>query len=267
MAHFDRLGFGTYGRTGSEGIEAILCALEVGYRHLDTAQSYGTETEVAEALRQSGLARGDVWVTTKIDASNLGPGRLIPSLEASVERLDGPPDLTLIHWPAPDGAIEPAVYLDQIAAAKERGLTRAIGVSNFTVALLTEAVARLGQGEILTNQIELNPCFRNERVAAACSTAGIVVTCYQPIAQGRLSRVPQIAVIAGAHGATPEQIGLAWELAKGYAAIPTSSRADRIESNFRSRDIVLDAVQMAVLDAVPQAPRAIDPDWGPDWDD
>ena len=266
MLEIPRLGFGTYGRTGPDGIAALECALATGYRHLDTAQSYHTESEVGAAIRNSGLPRDQVWVTTKIDMANYGPGRLIPSLQASIDRLGLTPDLTLIHWPAPNGELPLAVYLDQIAEAKSLGLTREIGVSNFPIALLTEAVALLGKGQILTNQFELNPLFRNDTLARFCQSAGILVTCYQPMAKGRIGGNAVAAAIAASHGATAEQVALAWELGRGYAAIPTSGRADRIAANYAALRLSLTADDIARLDALDQSARSINPDWGPAWD-
>ncbi|SMY06237.1 aldo/keto reductase [Flavimaricola marinus] len=266
MKDIPKLGFGTYGRTGDAGIAALEKALEVGYRHLDTAQSYDTEKEVGAAVRNSGLARDDVWITTKIDMANYGPGKLAPSLEASIERLGLTPNLTLLHWPSPNGELPLEVYLDQIVEAKARGLTGEIGVSNFPIALLKSAISRAGEGQILTNQFEVNPLHNNHKLARFCQSVGVLVTCYLPIAKGRLAGEPTAEAIAARHGATVEQIALAWELAKGYAAIPTSSRADRIASNFAARDVTLSAEEISALDALPQQARAIDPDWGPDWD-
>ncbi len=266
MKAIPRLGFGTYGRTGPTGIVALEKALEVGYRHFDTAQSYGTESEVGAALRRSGLAREEVWITTKIDMSNYGPGRLVPSLERSIDNLGLTPDLTLLHWPSKNAEWPLDVYLSQIIEAKEHGLTGAIGVSNFPIALLKAAMAQVGAGEILTNQIELNPLHNNRTVAQFCRSVGVLVTCYLPIAKGRLRGGPTIEAIAAKHGASVEQVALAWELAKGYAAIPTSSRADRIASNFAARDLALAQEDIAALDALPQTARTIDPDWGPNWD-
>ncbi|MDA8586095.1 aldo/keto reductase [Rhodobacteraceae bacterium] len=266
MKHIPKLGFGTYGRTGTAGIAALETAIDVGYRHFDTAQSYDTEKEVGAAVRNSGLARDSVWITTKIDMANYASGRLVPSLEASIDRLGLIPDLTLLHWPSPNGDLALEVYLDQIIDAKARGLTREIGVSNFPIAMLRAAIARTGKGEILTNQFELNPLHNNHQLARFCQSVGVLVTCYLPIAKGRLKGESTAEAIAAKHGASVEQIALAWELAKEYAAIPTSSRADRILSNFKSVDITLTDEDIAALDGLPQTARAIDPDWGPDWD-
>lgn len=266
MEEIPRLGFGTWGRRGDEGVAALLAAFEAGYRHFDTAQSYDTESEVGAALVQSGLPRDEVWVTTKIDMSNFGAGKLAPSLSASVERLGTVPDLTLIHWPSPNDELPLAVYFDQLLDAHAAGLTRHIGVSNFPIALLSEAIDRAGKGVILTNQFELNPLFQNRKLADYCQESEVLVTCYLPIAKGRLGADPVIAAIAEAHGATPSQVGLAWELARGYAAIPTSGKPARIAENFGALTLVLSEDEVARIDAIAGHPRAIAPDWGPDWD-
>lgn len=267
MDHIPRLGFGTYGRTNQEGVEAIGFALEVGYRHLDTAQSYNNEKEVGAAVAQSNIDRGDIWLTTKVDMANFGIGRLIPSLEISLEKLGGPVDLALIHWPSPNNEIALEVYLEQIQDAKSRGLTRHIGVSNFPIAMLKQAEKILGKGKILTNQFELNPGFQNKTLADFCQASGILVTCYQPIAQGRLDLNSDMQIIATNHDATPSQVALAWELAKGYSAIPTSSKEERIRSNFEASTLQLTDAEMETIGAIHQAPRSIAPDWGPAWDD
>lgn len=262
-----KLGFGTYGRTGSDGVAAILLALEVGYRHLDTAQDYGTEQTVGEAMRGSGLPRAEVFVTTKIATSNLGEGALIPSLQRSLEILGlDQVDLVLIHWPSPNGEVPLPVYLEQLAEAKARGLTRLLGVSNFTIALMKEAQALLGGERITTNQIELNPWFRNRMVADYCTSEGIIPTCYQPLAQGRLGSDPVLQQIARQHDATPGQVALAFELANGYAAIPTSGNPERIRANFAAQEIQLSSSEMAKIETLDRGRRSIDPTWGPDWD-
>lgn len=262
-----QLGFGTYGRTGAEGRDAILAALEVGYRHLDTAQTYDTEREVGEAVRLSGLPRADVFVTTKVAEENLSPGRLASSLERSLDALElDQVDLTLIHWPAREGGPAPDAYLSQLAQARDRGLTRFVGVSNFTIALIEEAISILGPGEVLTNQVELNPWFRNRKLADHCAARGIVVTCYEPLARGRVGGDPVLQRIAQAHGATPEQVALAWELARNFAAIPTSRRRERIAQNFAARELVLSSAELDEIETLDRGTRSIDPDWGPDWD-
>ena len=262
-----RLGFGTYGRTGPDGIAAILSAFEVGYRHIDTAQTYNTEHEVGEAIRRSGLPRQEVFVTTKIAEENLGLSQVISSLEKSLAALGlDHVDLALIHWPARKGGPAPEVYLRQMAEAKAQGLARHIGVSNFTIALIEEARSILGDGTILTNQVELNPWFRNRKLADHCLSLGMVVTCYEPLARGKVGADPVLQRIAATHGATPEQVALAWELAQGYAAIPTSRNPERIVQNFAAQKLALSAEEMTEIDRLDRGIRSIDPAWGPDWD-
>ena len=261
------MGFGTYGRTGEAGIEAMLVALEAGYRHLDTAQDYGTESEVGQAVRRSGLPRADVFVTTKIKTSNLGSGALIPSLRQSLDTLQVDQlDLTLIHWPSPNNAVPLPVYIEQLAEAHALGLTRLIGVSNFTIAMLEEAQTVLGDLPVANNQFELNPLLQNKKLARYCIENEISVTCYLPIARGILGGVPEIAEIAARHEATPEQVALAFEFAKGYIAIPTSSKAERIRSNFEATKLTLTEDEIRAIEGVDRGQRVIDPDWGPDWD-
>ncbi|MBL4813379.1 MAG: aldo/keto reductase [Rhodobacteraceae bacterium] len=266
-ARIPLLGFGTYGRQGEAGVTAMLAAMEAGCRHLDTAQSYGTEAETGEALRQCGLPRDQVFVTTKIDMPNYGPGLLIPSLERSIETIGvGAPNLTLLHWPSPKEEVALEVYVEQIARAKSDGLTAHIGVSNFPVALLQRAQELLGKDEISCNQVELSPLFKNKILADYCDSVGISIVCYQPIAKGAVSQNATIAAIAKTHGATGEQVALAWELAKGYGAIPTTSQPARAAANFAALKLQLSADEIARIDALPDRARAIAPEWGPDWD-
>lgn len=245
----------------------MLVALETGYRHLDTAQDYGTEQQVGQAVRRSGLQREEIFVTTKIKTSNLSAGSLVPSLRQSLDDLQlDRLDLTLIHWPSPNGAVPLPVYIEQLAEAHALGLTRLVGVSNFTIAMLEEAHKVLGDLPIANNQVELNPLLQNRKLANYCTAQGISVTCYLPIARGTLGSVPEIATIAAQHEATPEQVALAFELAKGYIAIPTSGKAERIRSNFEATKLTLTDEEIRTIEGLDRGQRVIDPQWGPDWD-
>ncbi|WIY54543.1 aldo/keto reductase [Devosia sp. YIM 151766] len=262
-----RLGFGTYGRNGPEGVEAILAALETGYRHLDTAQTYDTEREVGQAVSRSGLDRQEVFVTTKISTENYGEGALLPSLRQSLDQLQlDQVDLTLLHWPAPNGSVPLAQYLGQLVEAKEAGLTRLIGVSNFTIGLIEEAQRLVGKGRLATNQFELHPYLQNRKLADYCQREDILVTCYLPIAHGTLAGDLVLEQIAASHGATVAQVALAFERSKGYASIPTSSKPDRIRENFASQKVELSKEEMARIEMLDRNGRRINPDWGPAWD-
>jgi 2,5-diketo-D-gluconate reductase B len=262
------MGFGTFGRSGSAGIDALLFALETGYRHLDTAQSYGTERECGEALRGSGLPRPEVFLTTKISGDNCRGDRLIDSLKRSNEAIGvDAVDLTLIHWPvAPGGRLPMGQYLWELAKAQDTGLTRLIGVSNFTIADIEEAETILGPDCLATNQFERHPLLRNQKLVDACATHGIAVTCYLPLARGRCAGIPVIEAIAKAHGATPHQIALAFSLNEGHIVIPTSGRPDRITQNYAARDITLTADELDAIRAADRNERQINPIWSPAWD-
>ena len=238
------MGFGTYGRTGSAGIEALLFALETGYRHLDTAQGYDTERECGVALQRSGLKRDEVFLTTKIDGRNSAAGRLIPSLERSRDTLGVDSlDLTLIHWPVgPGGRLDMEGYLPELA----------------------ERIA--GPGKIDNNQFERHPLLQNQKLVNYCIANGISVTCYLPLARGACAGVPEIEAIAARHGATVHQVALAFSLHQGLIVIPTSGKHERIAENFAARDIKLTAEEMAAIAAVDRGARQINPSWSPKWD-
>ena len=226
-----RLGFGTYGRTGAAGEAAILHALEAGYRHLDTAQTYGTEAEVGRALRGLGPAarRGLGHHQDPRGEPRPRPPDPLAGGEPRRARASTRVDLALIHWPRADGGPEPEAYLPDLAEAQARGLARRIGVSNFTIALLDRAIAVLGQGALLTNQVEVNPWFRNRTLADGCAAARASSSpATSPSPRPACARTRSCARIGAAHGAPPERVALAWELAMGWAAIPTSGDAARI---------------------------------------
>ncbi|MEQ1902257.1 MAG: aldo/keto reductase [Devosia sp.] len=263
-----RIGFGTYARTGEEGISMIGLALEAGYRHLDTAQTYDTEREVGEAFRRSGLGRDEVLFTTKITGANCQPGKLIPSLRRSAETMGlDSLDLTLIHWPVgPSGRLPMAAYLPELVEAQTLGLTRLIGVSNFTIADLEEAETLIGPGRIVTNQFERHPLLRNQKLVDFCLSKGIAVTCYLPLARGRCAGVAAIETVARHHGATPHQIALAASLNEGHIVIPTSGRPDRIRENFAASAIRLSQAELDLIATADRNERQINPVWSPAWD-
>lgn len=261
------MGLGTFGRTGRAGMEAILAALEIGYRHIDTAQTYNTEGECGEAFRRSGLERDAVFFTTKISTENFGPGQLIPSLRKSLDTLGlDQVDLTLLHWPSPRGKIPLPVYVEQIAEAQAHGLTKTIGVSNFPVALLNEAQALLGETKIVNNQVECHPYLQNDRLVRHCQEHGISVTCYLPIARGKLAGDAVLEPLAKSRNCTVEQLTLAFSMARGLSTIPASGNPARLQSNFDAQSLALTPDEMAIISGVDREERYIDFDWAPDWD-
>lgn len=262
-----RMGLGTWLRTGEDGFRAIMDGIEIGYRHLDTAQSYGTEENVGRAVRESGLPRDDLFVVTKVADTNLSHERFLPSLRRSLDtlRLDRI-DLTLIHWPSHRDAVPFADYMTALAEAKSMGLTRLIGVSNFTIPLIERSVALLGPGEIVTNQVELHPYLQSRRLAAACRQHGVTVTAYMPLAKGRVIDDPVLTRIGAAHGVSAATATLAWLMRKGMIVIPASHRRGHMAANFAATTLRLSDADMAAIDALDRNDRMIDPAKAPEWD-
>lgn len=261
------MGLGTFGRTGAEGREAILAALEIGYRHIDTAQTYETEGECGEAFRLSGLKRSDIHFTTKISTENFGPGALVPSLRRSLDRLGlDQVDLTLLHWPSPRGKVPLEVYVEQIGEAQMLGLTRNIGVSNFPIALLDAAQELLGDIRIVNNQFECHPYLQNKALVDHCRRTGVSVTCYLPIARGKLAGDPVLEPLAKSKNCSVEQLALAYNMARGLSVIPASANPDRLRTNFAAQALELTEADMAIIGGVERGTRYIDFDWAPQWD-
>jgi 2,5-diketo-D-gluconate reductase B len=260
------IGFGTSG-LGDKAHEAIGTALEVGYRHLDTAQSYGTEETIGRVLRDSGLPRSEVFLTTKIADANLAADRFMPSLRQSLDRLGTDyVDLLLIHWPSPDDAVPLADYMTALAEAKTNGRARLIGVSNFTTALLDKSMAILGPGALATNQVEMHPHFHNRTVLAWCDAHGIAVTAYMPLGLGRVLSAPALAAIAARTISSPAQVALAWLIQQGVIVIPASKSRAHMEANLTAADITLSDAEMAAMARTDRNHRMINPAKSPVWD-
>ncbi len=265
--HMPQLGLGTFRLQGQLAVDSVRNGLELGYRHIDTAQIYGNEEEVGAALAASRVARGEVFVTTKIWTANLGGEALIPSLKESLRklRLDGV-DLALVHWPSPGKEVPVRESMQALLAARELGLAGAIGISNFPVALMREAVDAVGAANIATNQVELHPYLQNRKVAAAARELGIGITAYMPLAFGKVLDDPVVRGIAVRIGATAAQVTLAWLMAKGHTVIPSSTKRANLESNLASAGLRLAPGDIAAIDALDAGGRLVDPEFAPEWD-
>ncbi|WP_317204513.1 2,5-didehydrogluconate reductase DkgB [Janthinobacterium sp.] len=262
------IGLGTFRLQGQVVIDSVRNGIEAGYRHIDTAQIYANEAEVGLAIAASGVARDALFVTTKIWTEHLAADKLIPSLKESLrklrlERLD----LTLIHWPSPQGEVAVAESMAALAEAKAQGLTGLIGVSNFNNAQLQEAIDAVGAAQIATQQVEIHPFLQNRKVVEFARSRGIRVTAYMPLAYGKVMAEPLLARIAARHGADAAQVALAWSLQQGYAVIPSSTRRANLEANLRAADIVLSADEMAQIAGLERGERlANPPGLAPRWD-
>lgn len=263
-----QLGLGTYGRTGAAGVEAMLKAIEIGYRHLDTAQSYDTERQVGEAMRRSGLPRGDFFVTTKVADTRLDRAQFMPSVEKSLEEIGvDRVDLLLIHWPVPEEVVPFEDYMLALGEAKARGFARLIGVSNFPSALLERAETLLGKGEIATDQVEIHPYLQGPKLRDFARSRGLPLTAYQPLAKGEVAGDAVLARIGEAHGVTASAAALAFLMQEGHVVIPASSSERNLRANFAAKDVHLSEPEMAEIRGLDRGYRRIDPQKAPAWDD
>ncbi|WP_293793562.1 2,5-didehydrogluconate reductase DkgB [uncultured Pantoea sp.] len=261
-------GLGTFRLQDDVVIHSVKTALELGYRTIDTAQIYENEAAVGQAITESGVARGDLFVTTKLWIENLSAEKLIPSLEESLAKLRTDyVDLTLIHWPSPEGAISVKESMLALMAAKEAGLTRQIGISNFPIALMQEAIDAVGAENIATNQIELHPFLQNRQVVEFAQKNDLHITSYMTLAYGDALKDQVINAIAQKHKATPAQVVLAWAMTLGYAVIPSSTKRENLASNMAAVDLQLDDQDMANIAALDRQQRLVSPEGlAPNWD-
>jgi 2,5-diketo-D-gluconate reductase A len=243
-------GFGTWRVTGRKGYEAIRTALQVGYRHIDTATMYGNETEVGRAVRDSGVARDDVFITTKLPPERAGRARA--TLDESLRALGvSHVDLWLIHWP-PHGSASVAAW-KALLEARADGLARAIGVSNYSTREIDELRDATGQTPAV-NQIPWSPWEFDAKRLAENEQRGVVVEGYSPFKRSDL-RDPVLGAIATAHGVTPAQVVLRWHIEHGIVVIPKSVTPERIQSNLDVFSFHLTADQVAQIDALSGARR------------
>lgn len=264
-AKIPALGFGTWRLRGSICREMVHFALEIGYRHIDTAAIYGNEEEVGQGLADSNVDRGDIFLTTKIWPSNLEPDALRRSAAESLTRLGtGYVDLLLIHWPT--NLVPLADSLRAMQELQAEGSVRHIGVSNFPVALMRETVETLGV-PIVANQVEYHPYLSQNRVLAYCRQAGIMLTAYCPVAEGRVNHDPEILLIGDKYGKSAAEVTLRWLLdQEGVAAIPMTTNPKHCQANLKVFDFSLEPEDRAIIGAQASGKRLIDMHSGFPWD-
>jgi diketogulonate reductase-like aldo/keto reductase len=266
-ANIPAIGLGTWTLKDDAATRLVASAIDAGYRHVDTAAMYGNEEAVGAGLRASGASRDEIFLTTKVWPEDIADGDLQRSLENSVKRLGvDQVDLALIHWPSK--TIPLGESIAALNDAKDRGLARHIGVSNFTVALVNEAAARTSH-PLACNQIEYHPFLNQDRVLAACRKHGMAVVSYCPLARGtELFPEPAVTHAAERTGKTPAQVVLRWHMQQdGVVAIPRSSNARRIAQNLQVFDFELEPAEMAAIDALrTRGHRICDFEFSPEWD-
>ena len=239
------LGFGTWQLENGTAVPLVEKALEVGYRHIDTAQIYGNERDVGTAIRNSGIKRDDLFVTTKVWIDQFADGDLQRSAEISLEKLGlDHVDLLLLHWPKPEVPL--AETLGALNEVRAKGWTRAIGLSNFPSALLEEA-AKLSEAPIATDQVEYHPYLSLKTLKAKADELGVSITAWSPLAQGKVAQDQVLIDIGRAHGKTPGQVTLRWIIQQGIIAIPRTSNPKRVEENFDILDFELSDREMAEI--------------------
>ena len=239
-------------------------AIRIGYRHIDTAQMYGNEAEVGEGVRNSGK-RAEVMVTTKVQPTLLAPHDLERSVKESLARLRFEViDLLLIHWPNP--RVPLAETLGAMSKMKREGYVRAIGVSNFTVALIEEAI-KLSPEPVVCNQIECHPFLNQDKVIAACKHHGMAVVAYSPVARGGATGNRILERIGMAHRKSAAQVSLRYLVQQGIVVIPRTSRIERLEENFALFDFELSEEEMQeIYGLAHRGGRIVDWTWSPKWD-
>ena len=262
-----KLGMGTYRLEGDIGFQSVKMALELGYRHIDTAQIYNNEEQVGQAIAESGIAREELFVTTKVWNSYLNKESFIDSVKESLSKLQlSYVDLLLIHWPSPEGDHSMQEYLQELQHAKALGLTKHIGVSNFTIAQLKEAMDILGSDSIFTNQVEVHPYLTNQKLVSFCQQNNIHITGYMPFAVGKVLSDPMINELADEYKVSCAEIVIAWMHALGLATIPSSTKRDNLAANLKALSLTLKPEDVERINQLNRNDRQAAPDFSPEWD-
>jgi len=266
-ADIPALGLGTWQLRGEACIDMVKTALDTGYRHVDTAVMYENEAEVGAGIKAAGLAREEIFLTTKIWPTDIEEGTFQRTMESSLKRLDvDHVDLLLIHWPPQNSDI--AGWAALLNEAAERGWTRNIGVSNFTIPLLDAFVER-SERPIACNQVEHHPYIDQSRLKQACKRHGVAMIAYCPLYRGgALFRDEAVVAASQAHGKSPAQIVLRWHMqTENAGAIPKTATPSRLAENLDVFDFQLSDAQMAAIGALKRRnDRICDYEFSPEWD-
>ena len=238
-------GLGTWDLRGRTCARVVEQALRLGYRHIDTAEMYDNEREMGEGLRASGVPRNEVFVTTKVWPSHFAPRELLRAAKDSLVKLRlSEVDLLLLHWPNPQVPLSET--LGALCQVKEAGMARHIGVSNFNIKLLDEAVA-LSTEPLVCNQFECHPFLDQSKLIAACREKGMAVVAYSPIARGGAKNDAVLARIGQEHGKTAAQVCLRYLVQQDIVVIPRTSKIERLEENVSIFDFALTDTEMAEI--------------------
>ena len=258
------LGLGTWENDDpAQCAESVAAAIEMGYRHVDTAQIYRNEAAVGEGIAAAPVDREGVFLATKVWIDRLAPANVAASTRESLSKLGvDAVDLLYVHWPA--DAYDPAETLPAFAELRDDGLVDRIGVSNFEPEHLDAATEALGEAPF-ANQVELHPLLRQERLREYADANGIELVAYSPLARGAVFDDPTVAEIAAKHGVSAAQVSLAWLREAGVTAIPKATGAAHLRDNLGSLDLDLDDADIAAIDDIDRTDRRVDPEFAP-WD-
>ncbi|HEX8530062.1 MAG TPA: aldo/keto reductase [Cytophagales bacterium] len=256
------LGFGTWPLKGDECREAVRDALAVGYRHVDTARMYGNEEEVGRGIREGGVPRETIFLTTKLWYTELTRTKVVDSLHSSLRRLQTEyVDLLLVHWPS--STVPLGETMEAMTGLQREGKVRQVGVSNFPPALLREA---LGYAPVFCNQVEYHPFLGQTALRELCQANDVLLTAYSPIAHGAVVEEPVLQEIGRKYGKSPVQVTLRWLVQQDHvAAIPTAASPDRRRQNFDLFDFELTLAEMEQIFALDRGKRLINPHHAPAW--
>jgi diketogulonate reductase-like aldo/keto reductase len=250
-ARIPALGFGTSPQTGALAADEVVAALKAGYRHIDTARKYGTERQVGEALRASGVPRGEIFLVTKVSHENLRAADFARSVDDSLKALKVDyVDLLMVHWPNPEIALSET--MPALAKAKRDGLARHVGIANFNTTLLDQAI-RLCPEPLVALQAEYHPYLDQGKLIAATRKHGMAFVAYCPLGRGRMFSDPVLAEIAKARGRSIAQVALRWSMQQGIIPIPRSSKPERIADNLKVTDFTLSDDEMRRIGALKRA--------------
>jgi len=262
-ARIPKLGFGTWRLAGDDARRATETALALGYRHLDTAEMYANEAMVGAAIRASGIPRDELWVTSKIWMENAAPDDARRAAHEILQRLGvSHVDLLLLHWPNPEVPL--ADTLGAMTRLLEEGVTRRIGVSNFTPSMLREA---LTLAPVAAIQVEYHPFLAQKELLTICRERELAFTSYAPLGRGEVLDDPVVREIAATHDATPAQVVLAWHLQQPHVtAVPKARSLAHQEENLGAYDVALDDQEMLRIHGLARGRRIIDPAFAPAWE-
>jgi len=259
-----RLGYGTWLVTGSDATDGVRDALEIGYRHIDTARAYENEAQVGAGLADSGVDRGDIFLTTKIWLDDFEPAKLKRAAEDSLRQLRTDyVDLLLLHWPSADVPVERS--LQAMRELQEEGKIRHPGVSNFPAGMLARA---LEITPLLADQVEYHPFLAQDALLALAQQHDLTITAYSPLAHGKVVGHPELTAIGEQYGKSAGQVALRWLLdhPNVTTAVKASSR-ERRQENFDVFDFALSDADRERIAALPKDLRTANPSWAPDWSD